>query len=205
MPVRARSEKPEPAVEDDGVLVSVVENSVTIRQFGAAGIKLLGVYFAISGLIGMAGVAAFFVGPPIEGMPSAREVVLLNGLSFAGVLMTAALCMFGGDALAGRIFGEGTLEVTQVSRRDLLWVGLSLIGATTVLEGIPALVQFAGQALWYAEASRQQLFGPLMERSWQSVANGVIALVVGGALAAGAGRITSALEGRYVAGSDDSA
>jgi hypothetical protein len=71
---------------------------------------------------------------------------------------------------------------------------LLLLGISIALDGVPGLLQFAGQALWYAEASRQSMFMPAMERSWESLVNSVLALVIGGAVTAGARRLAGVLD-----------
>jgi hypothetical protein len=173
-----------------------------MRHFGEAGIKLLGVYFAASALIGMASVAASFAVPQTAGLPSGREWVVAYVLPVVGVLIVAGLCLFGGKALAARIFTEDGLELTGLSRRDLLVVGLSLGGVSIALSGVSGLVQIGGKALWYAEGSRQSLFGSSMEGAWQPLVNNALELVIGGALTAGAGRLASVLDTRYSGGSN---
>ena len=122
-----------------------------------------------------------------------------NALPVVGVLGVAAACLFGADWLASRVFEDEDFGLDTLSRRDLLEVGLVLLGVSTALGGVPALLQFAGTALWYAEGSRQSMFSATMERSWDPVVNGVLEILIGGALAGGARRLSSVLDSKPVA------
>jgi hypothetical protein len=161
---------------------------------GETGIKLIGAYFAASGLVSAISLAATLVVPSIEGFPSARQIAAANALSVVGVLVVAAICLLRAEALAAKIFDDDEIELSGLSRADLFLVGLLLLGISIALEGVPGLLQFAGKALWYAEASRQSMFMPAMERSWEPLVNSVLALVIGGAVTAGARRLAAALD-----------
>ena len=114
--------------------------------------------------------------------------------------MIAAVCLFRAAPLADSLFAEDEAGfLTGLSRRDALTVGLALLGVSTALAGLPGLLQFAGKALWYAERSRQSMFAPTMERSWDALINDALLILVGGALAAGAGRLASLLDSRETA------
>ena len=170
---------------------------MSTRDLGEAGIKLIGAYFAASTLIGIMRVAASFALPRMEGFPSAGEVALLNALPIAGSLGVAVACLLRGQLLADRVFAVHRFKLAQVTRRDLLVVGLALLGVSTISAGVPGILQFIGRTMWYAEGSRQSMFFPSMERSWEPLANNVLELIVGGALVAMAGRLASALDARY--------
>ena len=100
-----------------------------------------------------------------------------------------------GQLFAERLFTDAELEFRS-SRRDVLNVGLLLAGVSTALGSVPALIQVVGTAVWYLEGSRQALFWPSMERSWESLANHSVTFMVGAVPAARAGRIASALDSR---------
>jgi hypothetical protein len=167
---------------------------VTNRQVGETGIKLIGVYFAAEALLGVTRLLALLVMPAMEGMPR-RDLLIPSALAVAGVLLAAALCLLRGETLARRLFGGEDAGLGQLSRRDLLAVGLALLGVSLALSGVPALLQFAGRAIWYSEASRQSQFQPVMERLWEPLAASTIAVLVGCALAVGARRLAAALDG----------
>jgi hypothetical protein len=170
---------------------------VTMRQVGEAGIKLLGVYFAASAVHGIAGILAFFVGPQLEGFPSAGHLAAANSLPVLANLVVASVCLFGGESVARKFFADEQLAVTGLSRRDLLVTGVSLLGLSIALAGVPGILQTGAIALWYAEGSRQPLFLTTMQRSWDTLVNSGLALLVGSITAASAVWIASALDARY--------
>jgi hypothetical protein len=170
---------------------------VTTRDLGEAGIKLLGVYFAASSLVSIMSVAASLAIPRIEGLPSAGELAILNALPIVGALAVAAVCLFRGRLVADRVFAKHRFEASGISRRDLLVVGLALLGVSLVAAGMPSVLGFIGQVVWYAEGSRQSQFLPSMEQSWQPLANNLLDVIVGAALVATAGRIGWVLDRRY--------
>jgi hypothetical protein len=167
-----------------------------MRQVGELGIKLLGVYFAAWAIHGIAGGLAFFVGPQLDGPPSAGQIAIAYSLPVLGNLVVACVCLFGGASIARRFFTQERLGVTGLSRRDLLVTGISLLGLSIALAGLPGIVQVGAVALWYAEDSRQAMFGTTMERWWETLVNSGLALLVGSITAAAAVRIASALDVR---------
>lgn len=168
-----------------------------MRQVGEVGIKLLGVYFAASAVHGVAGALAFLVGPQLEGFPSAGQLAIANSVPVVGNLLVASVCLFGGKSVARRFFADERIAVTALSRRDLLVTGVSLLGLSILLAGLPGIVQIGAVALWYAEGSRQPMFMSTMERWWDTLVNSGLALLVGGITAAASVRIASALDARY--------
>lgn len=175
---------------------------MTSRQIGEVGIKLIGVYFAASAVHGVAGVLAFLVGPQPEGFPSMGEMAIANSLPVLGHVFVAAICLFAGESLARAFFADERFAIAGPSRRDLLVTGVSLLGISIALAGLPGILQIAGVAVWYAEGSRQSLFGATMESWWETLVNSGLALLVGGITAASAGRIASILDAKYVGASD---
>jgi hypothetical protein len=175
---------------------------VTSRQIGEVGIKLIGVYFAASAVHGVAGVLALLVGPHLEGFPSAGEMAIANSLPVLGYVVVATICLFAGESLARAFFADERFAIRGPSRRDLLVTGVSLLGLSIALAGLPGILQIAAVALWYAEGSRQSLFVATMEGWWETLVNSGLALLVGGITAASAARIASVLDAKYVGASD---
>jgi hypothetical protein len=160
---------------------------MTIRDFGEAGIKLIGVYFGVSTIAGIVSVVVAVriavAQPGIEGFAGPNQLALLNAGPILGELLVAAICLFAGSALAERFFDDRPAAMS-ISQQDLLMVGLVLIGVSKVVAGLPAILRFAGQALWYAQGSQQSSFLPAMERSWTALVNNMLEVVVGGLLVA---------------------
>jgi hypothetical protein len=170
---------------------------MTTRDLGETGVRLIGVYFAASSVLGIVRVVASLAMPPIEGFPSNGEIAVLSALPIVGLLAVAAACLFGAQSVAARVFAEHEFVLGEVSRQDLLMVGVALLGVSTVVSGLPGIIQFVGRAVWYAEGSRQSSFLPAMAQSWQPLTNNVLEIVVGAVLAARAGRLAAALDDRY--------
>jgi len=170
---------------------------MTARELGGTGIKLIGAFFAVSGVIRLFALAVTTAMPPVEGLPSAGTIIRINALVILGELAIAAALVFRGDWLASHLFSESRVAIANFSRRDVLIVGLALLGVSSIAEAAPEILQFIGRAIWFAEGSRQAQFLPSMERSWQPLVRATLELVVGGAMVLKAGRFGSALDGRY--------
>lgn len=175
---------------------------MTSRQIGEVGIKLIGVYFAASAVHGVAGVLALLLGPQLEGFGSAGEMAVANAFPVLGYVVVAAVCLFAGEALARAFFAEERFAITSPSRRDLLVTGVSLLGLSIALAGLPGILQIVAVSVWYAEGSRQALFVATMQGWWETLVNSGLALLVGGMTAASAARIASVLDARYAGASD---
>lgn len=167
---------------------------MTVRHIAEAGIKLIGVYFAASAIVGAGNLVASFALPPMAGFPTARDVAASSVLSLLGSLVVAGGCLFGGAALGRRFFGDAPIEAARITRRDLLVVGVALLGLSMALAGVPGIVEIAAKAAWYAEGSRQSMFWPVLRQSTDVVVNSLLALLIGTATAASAGRIASVLD-----------
>jgi hypothetical protein len=141
------------------------------------------------------------MGPQLEGFPTAGEIAAANSLPVLGDLVIAAVCLFAGEALARAFFSEERSAITGLSRRDLLVTGVSLLGVSIALAGLPGVLQVVAVSLWYAEESRQAQFMATMETWWETLVNSGLALLVGGITIASAAKIASVLDARYAGGS----
>jgi hypothetical protein len=169
---------------------------VTSRDLGAIGIKLMGAFqaaFAVMRLLNLVASVAFL--PPVEGM-DVPTLFRVNGFAILIELAAAGAFLIMADSLADRMFSRRPLEIAGVTRRDLLIVGIALLGVSIVTGAAPGILRFAGQALWFAQGTKQSQFLPSMERSWESLAKDALALVVGGTLLMKAAPFGSALDGR---------
>jgi hypothetical protein len=103
-------------------------------------------------------------------------------MNTVGVLADATMAvvfMSRGGAIAAAIFSAERLSVSGLSRRDWLFVGISLVGLTWVLTGAPAVVQAVGKGMWYAEASRQALFLDAMRHSSADLVTASVSILIG--------------------------
>lgn len=168
---------------------------MTTRDIGEVGIKLIGVYFGALAVLAVMGLLESFTLPPFENA-SAGSIAIANTLSMAGYVVVATLCVVYGAALAARILPARKLDVAVLSARDLLVVGLTLLGFRYALTPLAGLLKAAGQAIWYAEASRQSLFLPAFQQSWPRLADDALQFVIGTTLVMNSRKIAAALDRR---------
>jgi hypothetical protein len=169
---------------------------VTAKELGVIAIKLMGIFFGASAVMRLLTlVLSTALSPPVEGFDG-RTLFRLNGFAILVELAVAGAFVMKAESLSDRMFSSHPLQIAGLSRRDLLIGGIALLGVSVVVGAAPGIVRFAGQAIWFAQGSKQAEFLPSMERSWQSLANDVLALIVGGALLAKAGTLGSMLDRR---------
>ena len=170
---------------------------VTIRQLGEMGVKLLGIYYAASAVVTFAGVlVATLALPQIGGLPTVGRLFAMNLVSVLGLAVVAAVCLSRAPLVAGWLFSEDHVSLGPLSRRDCLFVGISLIGVAWAVSGVPDIVKAIGTAIWYAEGSRQQLFGEMMRQSADAFVVAVLSVVVGVGLVVSASKLAIRLDGR---------
>ena len=169
---------------------------MTTRSLGELGIKLIGVYFGAAGAMRILALAASVAMPQSEVFASAGSIAFLNAFAIIGELVVSAACVFRGNQLARRIFAEDRLQLGNVSRQDVLLVGIALLGISSIVAAVPSLLQFIARAVWYSQGSLQSQFLPSMERSWQALSSNVLELIVGVALVLTANKLASALDRR---------
>lgn len=155
---------------------------MTIRQLGVIGIKLIGVYYGATAVLALGNVLGSFFVPHIEGLPTAGELAVSNLFPAFGFAFVAAVCLLWGERLATSVLPAGDVGSMRLSRRDVLFVGVALVGFSMALAGVPVLVEIAGKALWYVEGSRQSYFWPAMQNSWERLAASGLSLVIGSAV-----------------------
>lgn len=153
---------------------------LTLRHVGAAAIKLLGVtYLANTVLAGFSLLSARFAPAsldPGDGYLTAQIVAVLGYPVVAWLLLGTA------DDLAERLFPDVPAPFS-VGSRDLLTVGLALIGLSLAAAALPALLHGLALAAYYGEASRQAMAEARFEHEWPALIRGALTLVVGVALA----------------------
>ena len=167
---------------------------MTTRVLAEVALRLLGVYYAVLALLQAANLISLFAVPGMEGFPNRRDIAI-SSLAIAAARGFAAFVLLDRSAaLARAIAGEHRIEIGPVSRRDLLTLGVMLLGVSLAASAVPGLLTFVAAIVWYAEGSRQATLSPYIERSWETLAHGIVALLVGGTIAAAAGRLASLID-----------
>ncbi len=162
---------------------------MTQRDVGTAAIKLVGVYFALR-------VVALYVALMVTPYLTDPEAFTLSDAqlsatitSAVGNLVIAAVCLLAAGRVAAMLFPLTPMPLTG-SRRDLLVVGIALIGVWVAADGVVALLRAGGAYVYYTQ---QGLPASSLERSWPQVVANVAALMVGGGLAFAAPRLAARL------------
>jgi hypothetical protein len=169
---------------------------LTARQLGEVAIKVLGIYFAASALIATGQLASGFALPGMQELPELRGLVLSHVVGILGVAVTAGLCLVGGRAVATRLLSDHMLSIGSMSRRDWLFVGISLVGVFLTVSGMPTLMQVIAKALWYLEGSRQPHFWEAMGRSSEVLVSGGLSMLVGIAAIGSAAKLSTLLDAK---------
>jgi lysylphosphatidylglycerol synthetase-like protein (DUF2156 family) len=171
---------------------------MTQRQLGALVIKLLGVHYAIASFLMLgAFVAQYGALLRTEMDRDSRGAILATSIvSIVGFVFAAAVCVLKGDAIAEWLFSSEQIAQRDISRRDLLFVGVALIATSVAISGMPGLVRLAAEGIWYAEATRQPFFWDAVQKSSGNITDSVFAIVVGVAIAMSARRLAAALDSR---------
>jgi hypothetical protein len=167
---------------------------MTIRELGEMAIKILGVYYAASAVISLAGMLSALVLPQIEGLPTVGRLAAMNLIGVLGLALVAGVCLLRAHILAGWLFNDKRVFVSSVSRRDYLFVGISLIGFIWVVSGVPEIMTMVGRAIWYAEASRQSMYGEMFRQSSETLVAAALSILVGVAVVISAGRLATRLD-----------
>lgn len=191
LPARTAAATPLAAVRQ---VVSLPDIVMTIRELGEMTIKILGVYYAASAVISLAGMLSALVLPHIEGLPTVGRLAAMNLIGVLGLAVVAGVCLLRAHILAGWLFSDKRVFVSSVSRRDYLFVGISLIGFVWVVSGVPEIITMVGRAIWYAEASRQPMFGEMMRQSSETLVAAALSILVGIAVVISAGRLATRLD-----------
>ena len=171
---------------------------VTTRDLGETGIKLLGIYFAVSALSGVLRVAAALLSPTMEEFsPHTGELVFISGAPVIGMVAIAIIFLRWGRAIAHTIFPDASATLSGLTRTDFLAVGVALLGLGLVTSALPEVIQFAGRLIWFGEASRHSQLMPIFEQSWQTLSYALLELALGIALAVKAEAVAAALDRRH--------
>jgi hypothetical protein len=175
--------------------VSLSDILMIIRELGEAAIKILGVYYAASAVIGLASMLSVLALPQIEGFSAtAGQLAAMNLIGVLGWAVVAGVCLLRAHILAGLLFSDERVPVSNVSRRDCLFVGISLIGFVWVVSGVPEIMKMLGKAIWHAEGSRQPMLGEMMRQSSEALVAAMLSILVGVAVVILARRLATRLD-----------
>ena len=160
---------------------------LTLRQAGAVGIKLLGVSYLARTVLAGFSLAAMRFYPSDLG--AEIGVVLSQGVGALGFPIAAWLLIGTADDLAAKLFPDTPIPAS-IAVGELLALGVALVGLNVAIASVPALVEGLGLAVYYGEASRQQLFEARFERQWPELIREALNLVTGVGVALASGPIS---------------
>lgn len=160
---------------------------LTLRDVGAVGIKLLGLTYVARTILAGFSLLAMRFGPSGAGPP--EDFVVAQFVGAVGYPAAAMFLLGAGNDLAARLF-PATPIAARPGARELMVVGVALIGVSVAVSALPSLLQAVGVAIYYAEASRQAFAKARFEREWPEWLREVLTLASGLAVAGLAGPIT---------------
>jgi hypothetical protein len=152
---------------------------MTIRAIAGLLIKVLGLHYAASALLGITSSLGFLAIPPPGVVPPVQFAVGASVGGWLGAIAIAAIFILRGDDIARALLPDQSFAMPNVQAGDLLWVGICLVGVTVAVSGVPPVVQAAGTALWYLGAGRQAYLSAALRRVSQSAVDGVLSVLVG--------------------------
>ena len=163
---------------------------MTLRDAGAAAIKLLGLYFAsrVVALYFALMLTPYLVSPSAFSMSDPALAASVS--SAVGSLAVALIALFGADRIAAQLFPPTPLAA-NISRQDLLRVGIALLGLWMCLDAVTALLRAAGAMAFYWQL---QVPGASLERSWPQALANVFTLVAGVVVARSARTLAARLD-----------
>ena len=156
---------------------------MTIRTVGSALVKLLGLYYGASAVLGICAALGHLVIPRAQGVLEPVQFALGASIGgWLGGIFVASFFVFRGDDVAKRLFPDAQLSWPDVTTRGLLAVGISLVGVSIGASGVVHLARDAATALWYAGAGRQELFTDAMRRLYPSPLDAFLSVIAGALL-----------------------
>ena len=162
----------------------------TLRDVGAIGIKLMGLYFASR-------VVALYVGLMV--MPlvlstdafSAGDPLLATSISgAAGSLAVSLIGLLAAHPIASALFPPTPLSL-GMSRQDALVVGVAIVGVWLAADAGPAVV---GELAGAVGLARQGVPSGSFERAWPRVFEDAVTCATGVAVAVTARRVAGWLD-----------
>jgi len=163
---------------------------MTLRDAGAAAIKLLGLYFAsrVVALYFALMLTPYLISPAAF---SSSDPALATSVSSAvGSLAVALIAVFGADRIAARLFPVTPLAV-GLSRHDLLRIGIALLGLWMCVDALTALLRAAGALAFYWQL---QVPAASLERSWPQALANIFTLAAGVVVARSARTLAARLD-----------
>jgi hypothetical protein len=185
------------------------------RDWSVLAFKVMGVWFAASGVVGFANVpftwtsarAMDMVGIAIVATVFPTMLSLVVGALLWINAGTLATRVFGEEPamVAARVFGDGTAELPPapgIETQPLFALALAVIGVLLLVEAVPAVVGLAtlfirsrqtGSAVFGPDAGEQALIWSATAKS--NLAAACTRLAIGVALLAGPARLSAAYAG----------
>lgn len=162
---------------------------MTLRDAAAEAITLMGLYFAgrVIALHAALMVTPFILSP--QAFSSSDPALAASLASGVGNLVTALIGLLGARRIVAMFFAPTPLAFAG-TRRDVLFVGIVLLGLWITADAAVAIPRAAGAVVYY---SQQQVPGPSLERSRPQVCANLAAVAAGLTLTLSARRLATRL------------
>jgi uncharacterized membrane protein AbrB (regulator of aidB expression) len=157
---------------------------MTIRTGSAVLIKLLGLYYGASALLGVCASLAYLVIPGPSGVLKPAQFALGASIGgWVGAAFVASLFVLRGDDIAKALFSDSPVASPDLPARALLAVGICLVGVCIAASGLARLARAAATALWYAGGGRQAQFADAMRGLSPFPVDTALSVIVGSLVA----------------------
>ena len=135
---------------------------MTPRQLATAGVRLLAVYFGLGGL--HTGLSAFAFGAHAERLP---PFIVASTLRAAAISIAIGVVLwFVATRLSHLLLPDPVDETATIARRDLLPVGLVLLGVYFISRAAWPVLSTVGQGVWNLGEARRPFFSVWAEGVW---------------------------------------
>lgn len=165
-------------------------STTTLRDLGAMGIRLIGLYSASRVVVLYAGLMAMPLLLSAEAFTAGDPLIGTSVASGVGSLVVAVLALAGAQPIAARLFPATPLAL-GMTRGDALRVGIAVLGVWLTADALAALLRTAAS---YAYYTAQSIPAASLERSWPRVVADAVTLLTGLALALSSHTIAARLD-----------
>jgi hypothetical protein len=173
---------------------------MTLRDAAAAAITLMGLYCAgrVIALYAALMVTPFILSP--QALSTSDPALAASVASGVGNLVLALIGLLGARRIAATFFAPTPLSVAIAgTRRDVLVVGIVLLGVWMAADGAAALLRSAGAFVYYAQ---QQIPAASLVRSWPQVVASAVTVATGVTLALSARALAARLDPATTTGTE---
>lgn len=156
----------------------------------------MGLYYALSAAAQLVGAITYIGYPATEQWPEPIRFVVSG---FATAVVYAGFAFFTlskTDSLVSKLIPHRDPTPSQLSRRDLLVVAVTLVAVFGIVEAAPQVLLFLGKLIWHLEGTRRGGLWGFIRAEWELYALAAVALLLSLGLVFGADALAGYLQRR---------